>query len=73
MTIAATTASRHQARTSSTAALASARAPTVVVIIRCSDSILASTGNAVTDIAAPMNSANAVNEMWCPLIVECRW
>ncbi len=53
-----TTASNVQARTSSVAAQASAMPPVWVRCIRRSVRMRASTGNAVIDIAAPMNSAN---------------
>ena len=54
-----TTASRHQAVTSSTAAQVSAATPRSVRVSPRSVRIRASTGNAVIDIAMPMNIANA--------------
>ena len=56
-----TTASRHHAVTSSTAAQVRAMVPSSLDVIRRSARILASTGNAVIDIATPMNSAKLVN------------
>ena len=53
-----TTASRHHAVTSSTAAQVSAIAPMRVDCILRSDRMRASTGNAVTDIDTPRKSAN---------------
>ena len=52
---------RNHAVTSSIAAHAIVSAPTGRLSIRRSDRILASTGNAVIDIATPMNSANETN------------
>ena len=52
---------RNQAVTSSIAAQASASAPTGRLSIRRSTRMRASTGNAVIDIATPMNSAKATN------------
>ncbi len=52
---------RNQAVTSSIAALASASAPTGRLSMRRSTRMRASTGNAVIDIATPMNSAKATN------------
>ncbi len=52
---------RNHAVTSSIAAAASASVPTGVFSMRRSATIRASTGNAVIDIATPMNSANATN------------
>src|SRR5436190_8435046 len=57
-TIATTTASRHHADTSSTAAQASAVLPSAVAVRPRSATIRASTGNAVTLIAVPMKSTN---------------
>ena len=55
------TANKHHAVTSSTAAQVRASVPNFVFCI-CSVMILASTGKAVIDIAAPKNRAKAVNE-----------
>ena len=52
---------RNHAVTSSIAAHAIASEPIGRLIIRRSARIRASTGNAVIDIATPMNSANATN------------
>ena len=57
LAIAAASASRHHAVTSSIAAPAIASAPTGRLSIRRSIRIRASTGKAVTDIATPMKSA----------------
>ena len=54
-------AMRNHAETSSIAAAARAIAPTGRLSIRRSVRMRASTGNAVIDIATPMNSANATN------------
>src|SRR6266516_6799444 len=61
-TIPTTTARRHHAVTSSTAAHVSATAPRSVLVILRSARIRANTGNAVIDIATAMNKANDVNE-----------
>ena len=58
---------RNHAVTSSTAAHAIASDPIGRLIIRRSARILASTGNAVIDIATPMNSANATNFLSGPM------
>lgn len=55
-----TNASRHQAVTSSAAAQARAITPSGVVLIPRSMRIRARTGNAVTDIETPRNSAKTV-------------
>ena len=57
---------RNQAVTSSIAAQAIVSAPTGRFSMRRSARIRASTGNAVIDIATPMNSANATNFFWGP-------
>ena len=59
-------ASRPQAVTSSTAAAAMAMAPTGCRSMRRSTRILASTGNAVIDMATPMNSAKEANDVSGP-------
>ena len=59
-------ASSPQAVTSSTAAAAIAMAPTGWRSMRRSTRILASTGNAVIDMATPMNRAKEVNEVSGP-------
>ena len=56
------TANKLHAVTSSTAAQVRASVPNFVFCKLCSVIILASTGNAVIDIAAPKNKAKAVNE-----------
>src|SRR5581483_9108371 len=56
-----TSASRHQAVTSSTAAQASEMTPMRVVWMRRSVRMRASTGNAVTDMDTPRNSAKQLN------------
>jgi hypothetical protein len=56
-----TSARRHHAVTSSTAAQVRATTPRWVVWIFRSVRMRARTGNAVTDIDTPMNSANCVN------------
>src|SRR5687768_9398365 len=56
-----TNASRHHAVTSSIAAHVKATAPSFVRVMRRSDRMRASTGNAVIDIAIPRNSAKFVN------------
>jgi hypothetical protein len=56
-----TSASRHHAVTSSTAAQPIASAPSGVPVSPRSARMRASTGNAVTDMAIPMNSAKLVN------------
>ena len=53
--------------TSSIAAHAIASEPTGRLIIRRSARMRASTGNAVIDIATPMNSANATNFLSGPI------
>ncbi len=60
---------RNQAVTSSIAALASVSAPTGRLSMRRSTRMRASTGNAVMDIATPMNRANATNLMSGPRIL----
>ena len=60
---------RNQAVTSSIAAHASVSAPTGRFSIRRSTRMRASTGNAVIDIATPMNSANAMNFLSGPTSV----
>lgn len=71
VTIAETSASRHHAATSSTAALARASVPTRVGSRPVSARIRASTGNAVTDSAAPMNRMNAASGTCRPCTVAC--
>src|SRR5262245_65567250 len=61
-TILTTTASKHHAVTSSTAAQVRVIAPIRERCMRRSVRIRASTGNAVTDIDMPRNSENEVNE-----------
>ncbi len=56
-----TSARRHQAVTSPAAAQARATLPRVVSFKPLSVTIRAKTGNAVIDIATPMNSAKLVN------------
>ena len=56
-----TNANRHQAVTSSIAAQLSATTPSSVFSMLRSVRMRASTGNAVIDIATPMNSAKLVN------------
>ncbi len=60
-----TSANRHQAVTSSAAAQEMAIAPNGVRLMPRSVKMRASTGNAVIDMATPMNRANAVNGT-CP-------
>jgi hypothetical protein len=59
-------AMRNQAERSSIAALARARAPIGRLSIRRSTMIRASTGKAVIDIATPMKSAKATNDLSGP-------
>ena len=56
-----TNASRHQAVTSSVAAQPRAMIPSCVLCIRRSVRMRARTGNAVIDMATPMNRAKLVN------------
>ncbi len=58
---------RNHAVTSSIAAHAIVSAPTGRLSMRRSARILASTGNAVIDIATPMNRANATNFFCGPI------
>ena len=62
LTTATTNASRHHAVASPTAAHASAVAPIGLVVSPRSARIRARTGNAVMDIATPMNSEKLVKE-----------
>ncbi len=57
-----TKASRHQAVTSSVAAQPRAMIPNRVCCIRRSVKMRANTGNAVIEVATPMNRAKLVND-----------